>query len=104
MHDVCFVSYGLRIGIRVNDPELVPRLLSLLPPGWKPAPSSAVDHDYTLCVAGPDRTAATSTFHSLSVGPVRLASTTDLELILHHLESDLHLYVAERARRRVFVH
>src|SRR5437868_5284678 len=49
---ICFTSYGLRIGIRVNEPEVLARLPDHLPPGWKPASSPVVDRLYSLVRAG----------------------------------------------------
>ena len=34
---ICFTSYGLRIGIRANTPEVLQRVVDRLPPGWEPA-------------------------------------------------------------------
>src|SRR6266700_1389758 len=81
---LCFTSYGLRIGIRVNEPEVLARLPDHLPPGWKSARSPIVDRLYA--------------------GAARLARTKALEELFEPLESDLQMFVAEWARRRVFVH
>jgi hypothetical protein len=43
-------------------------------------------------------------FNVLYAGAVRLIRTMELQELLEALESDLQLYVAEMARRRVFVH
>jgi hypothetical protein len=101
---ICLVSYGLRIGIRVNRPEVIEQLVAYLPPGWKPAPSPLVDHLYSLKVADPGRSTDRSDPHRLYAGPTRRAKARALEKILEALESDLQLLVAEAAPRRVFVH
>ena len=33
---ISLYSYGLRIGVRVNKPEVLDRLPERLPPGWEP--------------------------------------------------------------------
>jgi hypothetical protein len=99
-----FVSYGLRIGVRVNEPALMARIVSLLPPGWKRSRSAVVDRLYSVRSAGPVRGANVRRFNLLYEGPARLARTTVLDELWEVLESDLQYYVAERARRRVFVH
>jgi hypothetical protein len=101
---LCFVSYRRRVGIRVNDPDVLKHLPRVLPPGWTPAASPIVDHLYSLLVgtAGPPSTFRR--FHLLYAGPARLARTTNLEEVFEALESHLHLGIAEMARGRLFVH
>src|SRR5437879_5318009 len=99
---ISFVSYGLRIGIRVNDPAVMERLPEILPPGWKPARSPTVEHLYSLRVGGAGR--RIRAYHLLYAGAARLARTLDLERVFDNLESDLQRFAAEWARRRVFVH
>jgi hypothetical protein len=100
----CFASYGLRIGVRVNRADVLERLPPHLPPGWKATLSPVVDHLCSLWVESPDRPASAVRGHLLYAGSTRLAQRTDLAELLGLLESHLQLYVAERARRRVFVH
>lgn len=101
---LCFRSYGLRIGIRVNQPEVLDRLMPLLPPGWEPAGSPAVDFLYSVRVATPGKASHVRRYHLLYGGPARLARSLDLEDVFRELEKDLQLLVAEAAPRRVFVH
>lgn len=98
----CFESYGLRIGIRVSRPDLLGRLADRLPPGWKPSRSAIVERLYSLRVGG--ASSGIRRYNLLYAGAVRLARTMDLDELFEPLESDLQLYVAEWARRRVFVH
>jgi hypothetical protein len=101
---ISFTSYGLRIGIRVNRPDVLERVHQYLPPGWKPARSRIVDQLYSLRVGGERRSANIRSFNMLYAGPIRLARTTNLEELFEPLENDLQLYVAESAPRRIFVH
>ncbi|HEU4752345.1 MAG TPA: hypothetical protein VFU47_04480, partial [Armatimonadota bacterium] len=98
---ITFTSYGLRIGVRVNDPGVLPDITAALPPDWKPAAGGPVDRLYSFRVA---RESRLRSYNLVFAGPVRLARTFDLREALAHLEGDLQLYVAERARRRVFLH
>src|SRR3954447_15582869 len=95
-------AYGRRIGIRTNDPAILPRLLDLLPPGWEPGYSPLVDHLFSLWIGRP--TGRGKAFHLLYGGFERHARSEDLEAVLHALETYLHLYVGETASNRVFVH
>lgn len=98
------MSYGRRIGVRVNDPQLLPRIESLLPPGWKRSPSPIVGRLYSVFVGGESPRAGLRRLHLAYANTLRVARTADLEAALEAFESDLRLYIAERARRRVFVH
>jgi len=100
---IAFTSYGLRIGVRVNQPDALEGLVPLLPPAWKPAPTPVVDHLYSLRV-GSGHAARVRAFHLLYTGTRRLARSLALDEVLASFESDLQLLVAEKARRRVFIH
>jgi hypothetical protein len=101
---MCFVAYGRRIGIRANDPEVLERLSHRLPCGWRPAASPIVDHLYSIVAGGNGAQAHTRRFTLVYAGAMQLARTLDLDEALDLLESDLHLYVAARARGKLFVH
>ena len=98
----CIESYGVRIGIRLNEPRLLPHLVPHLPPGWKPARSAVVHRLFSLWVdpggVGPPRPSR------LYAGGSRCASAASLGEALAVLESEIRLAVATEARRRVFVH
>jgi hypothetical protein len=99
-----FVSYGVRIGVRVNQPSLLEELEPLLPPGWRPTKSPRVDRLYSL-LAGRERLRPGVRGLNLVYGDVtRIARAARLEDALERFESDLQLYVAESAHKRVFVH
>jgi hypothetical protein len=95
-------AYGRRIGIRTNDPSVLPRLGEVLPPGWEACYSPLVDHLFSLW-AGRDAGRARA-FHLLYGGFELHARSRNLDEVLHALEKRLHLYVGEAASNRVFVH
>jgi hypothetical protein len=99
----CIDAYGARIGIRVNRAALLDRLLSLLPPGWKPLAAPRVDELHSLVLGGETRTRARA-YNLVYWGIARRARTLDLEQALSVLEADLRLNVAASATRRVFLH
>lgn len=49
---ISFISFGMRIGVRVSTPELLEKVLAYLPPGWKFAPSPRVERLYSLIAGG----------------------------------------------------
>lgn len=101
---ISFVSYGVRVGIRTNRPEVLEQIQEYLPPGRRPAASPVVDLLYSLRVGGPSARRGVRHFHLLYGFEVPMARTALLEEALRALESDVHLSIADLARRRVFVH
>jgi hypothetical protein len=98
-----FVSYGVRIGVRVNQPEVLKRLPEHFPPGWKPSPSPRVERLYSLVVGGRPQPHVRR-YHLLYSGVARRARTFNLDELLERFEADLRLQVASAAPRRIFVH
>lgn len=97
------ISYGRRIGIRSNDPELLERLHRHLPPGWKPSSEVVVERLYSLVAGGAGSRPNVRRFNLLYSDITRLARSTEIEQVLETLESDMRLFVATTARRRLFV-
>lgn len=98
------VSYGVRVGIRVNDPSALERVKKLLPHGWKPASSPIVEKLFSVYLGGAGPRPNMRRFSLLYGGLERLLRTHDNEQIFATLESNLRLTIAEAARHRVFVH
>jgi len=99
-----FIAYGRRVGIRVSDGEVVERLLDRLPPIRRPLALPVVDRLYSLRVGGQEPRSSVRRFHLLYGNATMLVRCMDFDEALDHLESDLQLYVARAARRRLFVH
>ena len=105
-----FTTYGLRIGVRTNTPAALEQLAAVLPPGWQPSRSREVDRVYSLLVGGSGQQAQQAQqskvrrYNLLYADAGRLARSMDLDGVLASLEGDLRIYVAERARQRLFVH
>jgi hypothetical protein len=98
----CFDAYGLRLGVRTNDPEVLDAIPRLARPGWRINVEAAeVDRLYSL-VAQPGK-------HQVYTGkaPTRKrwqARFGELTEALDVLLMDMEEYVAEYARGWVFVH
>lgn len=97
-------SYGVRIGIRSNDPVALDRVCHHLPTEWESASSSVVDRVYSILIGGRGQRANVRRLNLLYGDHVQLARSFDLDSVFETLESDLRLFVAELARYRVFVH
>jgi hypothetical protein len=98
----CFVSHGVRIGVRSNDPALIEQLPPLLPPGSRQERSPIVEEIFSVWVkqdaGGGERRVR------LYAGTTRLGEWRELSRALPALESALRLRVAEASPERIFVH
>ena len=97
-------SYGVRIGIRSNDPACLKRVRKHLPHGWELSSSPFVERLYSVLVGLQGTQGNVRRFNLLYGDHIRLARSQDLNQVFETFESDLRLFVAELARRRVFVH
>lgn len=99
-----FTAYGVRVGVRVSETEVLKRVASYLPPGWKPTFSPRVDVLYSLVVGGVGSRPGVRRFNVLYANALRVARSLNLEDVMDILEAHVQLYVAEAAPRRRFVH
>ena len=97
-------SYGMRIGVRSNNPAALARVLEILPGEWEKADLPVVDRIYSILVGGTSARANVRRFNLLYGDHLRLARALDLDSVLEAFDSDLRLFIAEFARHRVFVH
>ena len=102
--EISFISYGVRIGVRVNRPEALARLAEYFPPGWRPSSSNRAARLYSLVVGDDGKQSKARRSHLLYRDVTKLARGRDLDQVLDAFETDLHHYVAENAPRRTFVH
>lgn len=99
-----FLSYGVRIGIRVNRPEALDAIRPFLPPVWKPTAVPVVERLYSFVTGGPGGHPRVKRFNLLYTDAARIARSLSLEEVLERFDDNIKLYVAEAARRRIFVH
>ena len=99
-----FSVYGVRVGVRVNEPVILRDVISRLPPGSKPASFQVVDHLYSI-IFGEAKTDSRVRRLSLAYwNLLRIGRSRKFADVLDTFESHLQLTVAEHARSRVFVH
>jgi hypothetical protein len=103
---ISFTSHGVRIGVRVNNPEAMKLMRNYFPPGWKPSPSKVVERLYSFVYSGSveAQSRGVRRVNLLYRDIGRLARTRNVEEALELFESDLQMHVATHAARRVFVH
>jgi hypothetical protein len=98
----CFDAYGLRVGVRFNDPALLDRLFPHLPPGWRPCASAEVDQIFSVWLSRSGRRGRV--VGRVYAGGQRRAVAEDLGEAFSVLESEIRQSVAAAARGRTFVH
>jgi len=76
----------------------------VLPFGSESSDDPQVEYLYSVIVGGRKGDTGPKRFHVVYSDAMRLVRTDDLELALKALEKDLHLFVGEMARGRIFVH
>src|SRR2546423_12614396 len=99
-----FVAYGVRVGVRVNDPRELPALIECLPLGWRPASSSIVERMYSVIFGSDRRRTGVRRFHLLYENEGTIARTHDRDSLLEVFQAAVRIHVAEAARNRIFVH
>ncbi len=99
-----FTAYGVRVGVRVNEPAIIRDVIARFPPGSKLASFRVVDHLYSI-IFGEAKTDSKVRRLSLAYWNIlRISRSRKFAEMLDAFESHLQLTVAEHARRRVFVH
>jgi hypothetical protein len=100
---IAFMVEGLRIGIRVNRPEVIDLVQPTLPPLRRPCSGPVVDRLYSI-IAGKAPSANARFYNLVYIGGRRSARTMNFREVLKVLDLDLLGYVAGWARQRVAVH
>jgi len=101
---VAFTSFGLSIGVRVNTPDVPADVLACLPPGWVRQDSPVVDYLLSLRLGGVRPRPGVREFHLLYSELRPSTRTTDRDVALTILETEIQLHIARQAQNRVFVH
>ncbi len=97
-------TFGVRAGVRVNVLGVLPRVLPLLPPGWKKSHRVIVERLYSLVMAQGCERAGVRRLHVLYADSTRIARDAALNRVLETLETDLHRYTAEATSDMTFLH
>jgi hypothetical protein len=87
----------------VNREEILPEVIRRLPPIGKPTSSSIADRLYWIRRASAGR-GRIRPYHLLFVDSEQLAKSLNFEEILDCFEDDAEMWIAEHARRRLFIH
>src|SRR5436190_4715199 len=92
------------MGVRLNRPEILDRVVPLLPPGWRRSASPFVDLLFSLRVGRDTPRPGVREFHLAYHGAARFSRTLDLEELLLAFETHVHSAVAEWSPSGLFLH
>ena len=93
-----FTSYGVKVGLRVNDAAILDQVVARLPPGAKPSAARVVDQLYSLTGFTSGANGKVRRFNLGYWNLVRFARSRNFEDMLNQFESHVQLTVAEYAR------
>jgi hypothetical protein len=99
-----FASHGVRLGVRVSDPALLPMLRERLPQTARTSGAPVVDRYFSIILGGPRHGSHVRRYHLLYVDHALYTRSLDLDDVLAGFESAVRLSVAELAPHRVFIH
>ncbi len=97
-------SFGVRVGVRVDDAALLPELSERLPPGSRVSDSPVVDHLFSFRAGGTVAGSRIRRFHVGYNGWTQFVRTLDEADALTAFESAVRFEVAAAATPWVFVH
>src|SRR5919197_1026456 len=97
-----FSSYGVRIGVRVNETAILKGVSARMPPGSRPASYQTVDHLYSIIAGEEERDSKVRRLSLAYWNILRISRSQRFAEVLDAFESHVQLTVAEYARRRVF--
>lgn len=97
-----FVSHGVSIGVRADDPELLDRASQCFPPGWEPSASASPDAWYSLVRSAEADGARTR--YALFQNDEKLDEGYRVTRLLESMDRAIRVQVGRRAPERLFVH
>jgi hypothetical protein len=96
---VTFESFGVRIGITLEDIRLRESVIEALPPGWTSIRSTDLHRRYHIGESGSGNSGT-----PIDIDGVREDAFTDRSRLLDFLEGDIQIHIAEFASPHLFVH
>ena len=97
-------AYGVRLGVRANNADVLGEFLESIPFKWKPAGTHFVDRMYSILGGGAGPQGKVRRFNLAYANSTRLIRTMDMDSVFNEIGLDLKFHFAESARRRIFVH
>lgn len=101
---ICFRSFGVTVGVRVNEPRILETLSSRFPPGFRHQDIRHVSRLYSFHVNRGERRRGVRRFHTVySDHQILLRSESEIDLY-DEFERDVDTFIARTSSTRFFVH
>ena len=97
-HQIAFDAFGIQMRICTNDPGLLPRVESMIPPGWRRRPRSSAQQRLGLLDEGDDW------YSVYRHDGVCIHDAPGREYALMFLDGQIQGHVALEAREFIFIH
>jgi hypothetical protein len=101
---MCFRAFGLTVGVRVNEPDILEPLNNHLPPGCRFDHSRPVDRLYSFYLNRGQALRGVRRFHTLYRNSAIFLRSEYENDLYDGFESDVDSYIAETSPTRFFVH
>jgi hypothetical protein len=95
--DIAFESFGVRVRLSADTPEVFEQIPPLLPPDAEPCPASTAE--VSLAVTGPEWGP-----YDFLIDDSPVTKGIDLDFALTLLEAQIRIVIGMRAPNRIFVH
>lgn len=99
-----FQGYGVRLGVRSNDPAALDLIRPFLAPGVEQTDDPVVDHLLSLRVGPAQRARTIRAYNFVYLNHMTVTRTLNLQEALLALENEMDLIVAEHSQEYIFVH
>ena len=100
----CFQAFGVKVGIRLNEPRMLRKIEERLPVGWGKRPPSAVDLVYSFFFNHAVNNHRVRRFHVLYGNSQILARSDNEDELLEDFERQIRTHVSVTSRSKCFVH
>jgi hypothetical protein len=97
LHQTAFEAFGVPIAVGVANPELLPRVCEVFPPGWRRVEAEQATQRFAL-------TAHDGGVYRIWWDGGSVAGSADLNVALHVLDNKISAHIALNAPELIFVH
>ena len=97
------VGYGVRIGVRVSDPALIPALIKRVPPGAQLSTGGRVNRMISVIAGGSERRGSYR-YHMAYADHVVVERSRDAGHVFEAYDSHLRMALAQFSRKKLFIH
>jgi hypothetical protein len=101
---MCFRTFGVTVGVRVNEPGTLETLSGCLPPGSRGCETRAVKRLYSFCLNREPRRSGIRRFHAVYSDHLMLCRSENEADLYEEFERDVDSFVAATSTTRLFVH